>query len=179
MVWEVIPETSQPGVVPSIKNGQLVVGDQWISTVGAYATPLIIECEISPEAPLGTGECFAIRFVPVEQGGAQELNRTFFLTPGGGSNGTALASFCAASMHASEIVLTHRWEKPFNTAQRARGMGDVWRVALRVSNDHLDVTLNGQAVGVTDDGVPYENLRIQLSGLFAKNGWRVRNFSVR
>lgn len=179
MVWEAIPESNQPGLVPSVKNGQLVVGDQWISTMSAYATPLIIECEISPEAPLGTGEGFAIRFVPVEQGDAQELNRTFLLTPAGSSNGTALATFCAASMRASEIVFTHRWEKPLDDTQRAPGTSDVYRVALRMSKDHLDVTLNGHAVGVADAGVPYENFRIQLSGLFAKNGWRVRNFSVR
>ena len=65
MVWEVIPETSQPGVVPSIKNGQLVVGDQWISTVVHAAACYSPDHGINSQRIRRAGQVFKSPYGPI------------------------------------------------------------------------------------------------------------------
>jgi len=173
--WEPVSRQNQTNGVSIIEKDQLVLENREIGTDNTYATPLIVECEISPEAAVSSD--FGIEFVPtVVPSASGEIDRMFVLSSGAGPG--MMAEFSIASHQGSGLATRSAWEKSADSQWLVVKPGDVCHIRLTLNKDHLGIGLNGQTFSVNGAGLPYERFRIQLSCLGAKNRWRVLNFVV-
>ena len=174
--WEPVSSQSQTNGVAAIESDHLVLENREIGTANTYATPLAVECEVSPETAVSSD--FGIKFVPsAAPPTSGETDRMFVLSSVNGSS--MMAGFSVASRQGAGLVTRSVWEKRADGQWLVVKPGDVCHIRLTLSKDRLEIGLNGQTFSVNGAGLPYERFRVQLSCLGAKNRWRVLNFAVR
>jgi len=173
--WESVSRRDQTNGVVAVEHHQLVLENREVRTDKTYATPLTVECDVSPVAA-GSSD-FGIKFVPSTTSGASgELDRTFVLGFADGSS--LMAAFSIASLQGSKLATHSVWERRADTRWLVLKPGDVCHIRLMLYKDHLDIDVNGQTFSVRETGLPYRRFRIQLSCLGATNRWRMLNFAV-
>jgi hypothetical protein len=138
-------------------------------------TPLTVECDLSPGTAVSSD--FSIKFVPSATPRAKgEVARAFVLGFVKGSN--LMAGYSIASREGSNFATRSVWEKRGDDQWVVLKPGDVCRIRLTLSKDHLDIVIDGQVFSVKEAGLPYQSFRIELSCLGTANRWRVLNFAV-